>query len=470
MELERENKMAVMPVPKLLLNMGGPMMISMLGQALYNVVDSYFVSHMPDTAAVAAMGDKAVNALTLAFPIQMLIMAVGVGTGVGINAGLARSLGRRDREAASRTAGNALFVSACYYLGILLFGIFGAGAFIRSQTSDPVIAGMAVTYLQIVTIWSFGTIFYMCLEKVIMATGNTVITMIAQLAGALTNIVLDPVMIYGLLGCPAMGVAGAAAATVIGQCVSLVIILWMHLRRNASVDKSLRYLRPRAKVLRAIYAVGAPAILMQALTSFMTYGMNLILGAVSVSAVTAYGIYYKLQNFIFMPAYGLNNASIPIISYNCGAQKKERIRATIRYGLLFVSVIMAAGILLLQILPGRIVGLFALSEESRVLCVTALRIITVGFFFAGANIILQGVCQALGNGVYSLFISLLRMILVVLPLAWAFSRLPGAQTLVWISIPVAEAAACAAAVLLTRRICRRCAAAPPETAPAGAQS
>ncbi len=453
--MDSKNKMGVMPVPKLLLNMGGPMMISMLGQALYNVVDSYFVSHMQDTASVSAMGDKAVNALTLAFPIQMLIMAVGVGTGVGINAGLARSLGRKDRDTAGWTAGNALFISACYYLAFLFFGIFGAGSFISSQSSDPVISEMAVTYLKIVTIWSFGTIFYMCIEKIIMATGNTLITMIAQLAGAVTNIILDPIMIYGLAGCPQMGVAGAAAATVIGQCVSLVIILYMHLFHNDAIDKSLRYLKPRAKILKDIYIVGAPAILMQALTSFMTYGMNLILGSISSSAVTAYGIYYKLQNFIFMPAYGLNNASIPIIAYNYGAGNKDRIRSAVKYGLIFVSVIMAAGIFLLQVFPDPIVGTFALTKESSLLCVTALRIITCGFFFAGFNIILQGICQALGNGIYSLIISMIRMLIVVLPMAWILSKLPYAQTSVWFSIPFAELSACVLAAILTKSLFRK---------------
>lgn len=448
--------MAVMPVPRLMLNMGGPMMISMLGQALYNVVDSYFVSHMQDTAAVAAMGDKAVNALTLAFPIQMLIMAVGVGTGVGVNAGLARSLGQKDRGTAGWIAGNALSLSGVYYLVFLLFGIFGARAFISSQSSDPLITAMAVTYLKIITVWSFGTIFSMCIEKIIMATGNTVITMIAQLAGAVTNIVLDPIMIYGLIGCPSMGVAGAAAATVIGQCVSLAILLYMHFFHNDSLDKHLRYLRPRAVILKNILVVGGPAILMQALTSFMTYGMNLILGSVSVSAVTAYGIYYKLQNFIFMPAYGLNNASIPIIAYNYGAGRKERVHSAVRYGLFFVCIIMAAGVLLLQVFPAQIVRMFSLSEESRRLCVTALRIITCGFFFAGFNIILQGVCQALGNGIYSLMISLMRMLAVVLPLAWLLSRLPGAQTAVWFAIPAAEMAACILAILLTKRIFHKC--------------
>ena len=453
--MDSKNKMGVMPVPKLLLNMGGPMMISMLGQALYNVVDSYFVSHMQDTASVSAMGDKAVNALTLAFPIQMLIMAVGVGTGVGINAGLARSLGRKDRDTAGWTAGNALLISACYYLAFLFFGIFGAGSFISSQSSDPVISEMAVTYLKIVTIWSFGTIFYMCIEKIIMATGNTLITMIAQLAGAVTNIILDPIMIYGLAGCPQMGVSGAAAATVIGQCVSLVIILYMHLFHNDAIDKSLRYLKPRAKILKDIYIVGAPAILMQALTSFMTYGMNLILGSISSSAVTAYGIYYKLQNFIFMPAYGLNNASIPIIAYNYGAGNKDRIRSAVKYGLIFVSVIMAAGIFLLQVFPDPIVGTFALTKESSLLCVTALRIITCGFFFAGFNIILQGICQALGNGIYSLIISMIRMLIVVLPMAWILSKLPYAQTSVWFSIPFAELSACVLAAILTKSLFRK---------------
>lgn len=445
------NKMAVMPVKNLLLNMGAPMMISMLGQALYNVVDTFFVSHIPDTAQIADMGDKAINALTLAFPIQMLIMALGVGTGVGINAMIAKNLGCKDHEQASLTAGNAIFTALCYFVLIFLFGITASKAFIYSQTTDAVIAQMGTTYLRIITVFSLGTLGYMCLEKIVMGTGKTTITMLCQLAGAVTNIILDPIMIYGHFGCPAMGVAGAAWATVIGQFVSLIVIAVVYFRKGIGIDNGIRYIKPEKRTLGSIYSIGLPAIVMQILTPIMSYAMNLILGTISVSAVTAYGVYYKLQNFIFMPGYGLNNASIPIISYNFGAKNRERVSQAIRYGLLYVSGIMLIGIILLQIFAHPIVGIFSVTEESQQLCVLALRIITCGFFFAGANIILQGVCQALGHGSYSLMISLLRFIVLALPLAWVLSLSANAADVVWLALPVAEAGACAAAVLLTRR-------------------
>ena len=445
------NKMAEMPIKNLLLNMGAPMMISMLGQALYNVVDTFFVSHIPDTAQIADMGDKAINALTLAFPIQMLIMALGVGTGVGINAMIAKNLGRGDREQASRTAGNAMFVTLCYFAVIFLFGLTLTKVFIQSQTTDAVIAEMGITYLRIITVFSLGALGFMCLEKIVMGTGKTTITMICQLAGAVTNIVLDPIMIYGLFGRPAMGVAGAAWATVIGQFVSLIVIAVAFFKKGVGLESGLRYLKPDRQTLGSIYAVGLPAIVMQILTPIMSYALNLILGAISVSAVTAYGVYYKLQNFIFMPGYGLNNASIPIISYNFGAKNQERVSQTIRYGLIYVSVIMLIGIVLLQLFARQIVGIFSVTEESHQLCVLALRIITCGFFFAGANIILQGACQALGKGGYSLMISLLRFVVLALPLARVLSMTENAASIVWLALPVAEAGACAVAVLLTRK-------------------
>ncbi len=448
------DKMAEMPIRNLLLNMSAPMMISMLGQALYNVVDTFFVSHIPNTAQIADMGDKAINALTLAFPIQMLIMALGVGTGVGINAMIAKNLGRGNREQASRTAGNAIFVTLCYFVLIFLFGLTSVKAFIHSQTTDMVIAEMGTTYLRIITVFSLGTLGYMCLEKIVMGTGKTTITMICQLAGAMTNIILDPIMIYGLLGCPAMGVAGAAWATVIGQFVSLIVIATVYFKKGVGIESNIRYLKPERQTLGSIYSIGLPAIVMQILTPIMSYTLNLILGAISVSAVTAYGVYYKLQNFIFMPGYGLNNASIPIISYNFGARNKQRVSQTVRYGLIYVSVIMI-GIALSQLFARQIVGIFSVTEESHQLCVLALRIITCGFFFAGANIILQGVCQALGKGIYSLVISLLRFIVLVLPMAWALSLTENAASLVWLSLPVAEAGACVAAILLTRKIYRK---------------
>ena len=449
------NKMGTLPVPQLLLSMGTPMMLSMLVQALYNVVDSLFVSYIPDTALIAGAGDKAVNALTLVFPVQMFIMALCVGTGVGVNAALSRSLGRKDQQQTSRIAGNAMFLSICYYLAVLLFGLLAVKPYLMSQTSDPVTAAFGISYLRVITICSFGTIGYMCFEKLLQATGQTTAAMVGQLTGSLTNLILDPILIFGYFGFPAMGVTGAAIATVLGQCASLAAVALLHFRKNVELSNHLSMLRPDAAVIRRIYAVGAPAIVMQALTSFMTYGMNLILGAISATAVTAYGIYYKLQNFIFMPAFGLNNASVPIISYNYGAGERRRIQEAIRYGLLIVSGIMVCGILLLQCFARQIVGCFSISGEAADLCVTALRVITCGFLFAGANIILQGVCQALGSGLSSLLISLLRMILVPLPLAWCLSRLPEAAALVWLAFPAAEAAACAAAVWLSIRIYRK---------------
>ncbi len=450
-----QNKMAQMPIKKLLLNMGAPMMLSMLGQALYNVVDTFFVSHIPDTSAITEYGDKAINALTLAFPIQMLIIALGVGTGVGINAMIAKNLGMNDKKQASRTAGNAIFVTLCYFAAICLFGLFGAEPFIRSQTTDSVIAQLGTTYLQIVSIFSFGTFGYMCLEKIVMGTGKTTITMVCQLAGAVTNIVLDPILIYGFLGIPAMGVAGAAWATVIGQFVSLFMIAFVYFKKGIGIDSSLVYLKPNKQTLKNIYTIGLPAIVMQVLTPIMSYVMNLILGTISVSAVTAYGVYYKLQNFIFMPGYGLNNASIPIISFNFGAKDKKRVSQTVRYGLVYVSVIMLAGTLMLQFFASRVIGIFSVSEESYRLCVLALRIITCGFFFAGINTILQGMCQALGNGTYSLLISILRFIVLALPLAWIFSLAGNAATLVWLALPVAEAGACGIAIALAKKTYQR---------------
>lgn len=450
-----QNKMGTMPIPRLMISMGTPMMLSMIVQAFYNVVDSLFVSYIPDTDMIVHAGDKAVNALTLAFPVQMLIMAFCVGTGVGVNSALSKSLGMKDRERASRIAGNAVFLSVCYYIAVLLFGLFGVNAYIKGQTGDPVVAEYGISYLRIITICSFGSIWYMCFEKLAQATGKTVAAMVGQLAGSLTNIILDPIFIFGYFGIPAMGVSGAAVATVLGQCVSFAVILTLHFKKNTEITNSFSMLRPDAVIIRQIYTVGAPAIVMQALTSVMTYGMNLILGGISATAVTAYGVYYKLQNFIFMPAFGLNNASVPIISYNYGAKKTERIRDSVRYGLLIVSAIMAVGIVLLQCFARPLVNCFSLSEEAIALCVTALHIITCGFLFAGANIILQGVCQALGNGIYSLLISFVRMIVVPLPLAWLLAGLQGAASFVWISFPVAEAAACVFAVVLTIRIYRK---------------
>ena len=437
-----ENRMGTVPIPKLMISMGAPMMLSMFVQALYNIVDSLYVSHIPDTAGIVNAGDKAVAALTLAFPIQMLITSLCVGTGVGVNAALSRSLGQGNRERASRIAGNAVVLSVLYYLLIAAFGLYATGAYIRTQTDNPITFAFGCSYLRIVTIFSLGMTLYLCFEKLLQATGQTTSAMIGQLVGSITNIILDPILIFGWMGLPAM------------QFVSCIATIILHLRKNKELDKRVSMLRPDARIIGRIYAVGAPAIAMQALGSAMSYGMNLILGSISEAAITAYGIFFKLQSFIFMPAFGLNNASVPIIAYNYGAQRKKRIREAVFNGIWICCSIMAVGILILQLFCRNVVGWFAVSDEVARLSVTALRLITCGFLFAGANIILSGACQALGNGVYSLLISILRMIIVVLPVAWLLSRLANAERLVWLAFPISEFVALIASVILAIQLYR----------------
>ena len=289
------NKMGTEPISKLMIAMGLPMILSMVVQAFYNIVDSYFVSAMPDTAQIVGMGDYAMNALTLAFPIQMFMVAIGVGTGVGINALLSKTLGEGKRETASYVAGNAIFIGICTYVVFLLFGLFGVHAYMNSQTSDPIILQMGKEYLGICCILSFGVILFTIYEKLLQSTGKTVLCTIGQRAGALTNIVLDPILIFGYFGMPQMGVAGAAYATVIGQFVSLILDMIFHYGFNNDVNRQLRYIKPKKRIIKDIYIVGVPAILMQALMSFMTYGVNIIFISVSTAAVTAYGVYYKIQ-------------------------------------------------------------------------------------------------------------------------------------------------------------------------------
>lgn len=450
-----KNKMGIMPVPRLLLTMGTPMIVSMALQALYNIVDSYFVSGMPDTEQIRNMGDLAVNALTLAFPVQMLMVAVCVGTGVGLNALLSKSLGAGDRQGASAIAGNSIFLSLCTFGVYLLFGLLGVPAFIRTQTHDPAAAELAVTYLRICSVGSFGLTMQLTYEKLLQATGRTMQTTVAQISGAAVNIVLDPVMIFGLAGCPALGIAGAAYATIIGQYVSMFLnVLFFYRHARAELDTSLRFLRPRLRVIREIYQVGIPAILMQALMSFMTYGVNIILRDVSAAAVTAYGMYYKIQQFVCFAAFGMNNAMIPVIGFNFGMGSKQRIRQGIRYGQLYEGIIMLIGTLLLQLLANPLVGIFSVSAETQSLCILAIRIISIGYLCMGANIGFQGIFQALGHGVLSLILSLVRLILIALPLAWALTRLDNASRVVWIAFPAAEACALVLGLVLMRRIRR----------------
>ena len=453
MNAEKQNKMEVMPMGRLVFSMAFPMMISMLVQAFYNVVDSLFVSHIASTALLTNASDKAVQALTLAFPIQMLMIACNAGTGVGISAVLSRYLGQKNRDAASRVAGNGIFLAGIIYLLFLLFGLFGAKAFILTQTTDMETAQMSISYLRICTICAFGTMGYFAYEKILQATGMTTLAMIAQLAGALVNILLDPVFIFGWFGIPALGVAGAAIATVLGQCFSLLIGMIVYYRFNHQIDHGLRFCRPDLELIRQIYQIGFPAIVMNAMTSIMAYGMNLLLGSVSTAYVTAFGIYYKLQNFIYMPVFGLNNALVPITGFSYGARSRSRIRQSLRWGLTDAMVIMGIGILLMQCFASQIVSCFSVSGETQTIGISALRIISSGYLFAGINIILQGYCQALGNGVYSLVISLLRMAVVLLPLVWLLLTSGHAEG-VWLAFPMAEFTALVAAVCMARHLNR----------------
>lgn len=442
------NKMGTEAVPKVMLSMGIPIILSMVLQACYNIVDSMFVARIPDSGNITNMGEYAVNALTLAFPVQMLIVAFDIGTGVGVNALLAKSLGQRDEEKVARTAGNGVTLALIIYIVFLLFGLFGVKAYIGSQTNDEVVLGMGISYLSICSVALFGIVLFSIYEKLLQSTGKTIYSTIAQVSGAVVNIVLDPVMIFGYFGLPGMRICGAAYATVIGQVVSMLIAMYFHYRKNTEVKSGMQYLKPDKDIVKEIYVIGLPAIIMQALMSFMTYGVNLIFGTVSQAVVTAYGIFYKIQQFIFFAGFGLRDAITPIVSFNYGMGDKNRVKQGIVYGILYTEIIMLIGTIGLEVFASPLIGLFAMSEETEALCVLAARIIAAGFLFAGGNIAVQGVFQALGCGLNSLIVSLLRLCVVVLPLAWLFTKLENATYMIWWAFPIAELVALAVAATL----------------------
>lgn len=447
---KRDEKMAVVPVKKLMLSMGIPMIISMVLQALYNIVDSAFISNMPQD------GENALNALTLAFPFQMLMVAIAIGTGIGTNVLVATNLGLGDKERASKVAGNAQFLAIIIYVIFLLFGLFGVKFYISTQTTNQTIYDMAVNYLSICCIVSPGIIFFGIYEKLLQATGHSMHSTIAMIAGAVINIVLDPIMIYGLLGFPEMGVKGAALATVIGQCTSWFLALVFHFKVNKSISKKLSYLKPSVKMIKGIYSVGLPAIIAQALMSVMTYGLNIILVSVSESMVTAYGLFYKIQQFVLFAAFGLRDAITPIVSFSYGMKNKERIKDGIKYGLLYTSIIMLIGTIAVEILAQPFAKMFSLSGETETVFVSAMHIITISFIFAGINIALQGVFQALNKGFESLIVSLGRQLVFVLPVAWAFaqfvSKTQSNHWIIWITFPIAEIVTLIIAYLLMKKI------------------
>lgn len=444
------SKMAKMPVNKLMINMGIPMIISMMLQAVYNIVDSAFVAN------IAGTGELALNALILAFPVQMLMVAVGIGTGVGVNALLSKSMGQGDKEKASKTAGNGVFLMAVIYVVFLLFGLFGTEVYIKTQTQNPVIAQMAVDYLKICCVWSFGILYFSLYEKVLQATGKSMYSTIAQITGAVINMILDPIMIYGWLGCPEMGVKGAAYATVIGQIASAAVGLFFHLRANKEIKNNVSYMKPEGEIIGGIYSIGFAAIIAQALMSIMTYLLNVIFVRVGENVVTAYGLYYKIQQFILFAAFGLRDAITPIVSFNHGMGSKERVQDGVKYGLMYTLTIMLVGFVGLEIFAEPFAGIFGLSGETKALCVSAMRVISISYVFAGANIAFQGIFQALDSGMESLIISVCRQFLFVVPVAYVFSNLvvsgAAGTWLVWTTFIIAEGLSVFASIIFMRRV------------------
>lgn len=423
-----ENKMGVMPVNGLIISMSLPIMASMLVQALYNIVDSIFV---------AKINENALTAVSMAFPIQNLMIAVGVGTAVGVNALLARSLGEKDFKKVNKIAENAVFLTVLSYLLFLIIGIFFVDLFYRSQTDIEEIVRYGKEYLTVCCCFSFGVFTQVMFERLLQATGKTIYSMITQGVGAIVNIILDPIMIFGLFGFPKMGVTGAAAATVIGQIVAGILAVWMNHTRNHEVRIQMKGFRPELPVIGQIYGIGVPSIIMQAIGSVMTYGMNRILISFTSTATAVFGVYFKLQSFVFMPVFGLNNGVIPIVAYNYGAKNTERVISAIRYSIAYAMSIMVAGLLVFQILPGPLLKLFNASEMMMEIGIPALRIISMSFLLAGFCIACGSVFQALGCSVYSMYVSVARQLVVLLPAAWFLAKL-GNVNLVWWAIPIAE--------------------------------
>lgn len=426
--MAEENKMGVMPVNKLLLSMSVPMMLSMLVQALYNIVDSIFV---------ARIGENALTAVSLAFPIQQLMIALGSGTCVGVNAILSRALGERDFKKVNSCAVNAVFLMLLNAIVFFLIGIFVVEPFYMAQTTDAEIIEYGIQYLQIVCVFSFGIYFQFVFERLLQSTGNTFYTMITQLVGALINIILDPILIFGLLGMPKFGVSGAALATVIGQIVAAITAVIINYKKNHEVKLDFKGFRPSVSIIKQIYVVGIPSIIMQSIGSVMVFCMNQILIAFSTTATAVFGVYFKLQSFIFMPIFGMNNGMVPIVAYNYGAQKKERLIKTVKLSMIYAVGIMCIGVLVFQLIPDKLFLLFDASDHMLSMGIPALRIISVHFPLAGICIIGGSMFQALGNAVYSMITAICRQLFVLIPAAWLLAQL-GNVDYVWWSFPIAE--------------------------------
>ncbi|MCR5605924.1 MAG: MATE family efflux transporter [Treponema sp.] len=450
MNMNNENKMGVMPVKKLIISMSLPMMISMLVQALYNIVDSIFVSQIVGESVTA--GQDALTAVTLAFPLQNLMIALGSGTGVGINALLSRSLGAKKFDKSDSAANTGILLTFFNYIIFLIIGIFFVDSFINSQTDSAVISDYGITYLTIVCCCSVALFFQMTFERLLQSTGKTLYSMLSQGTGAIINIIFDPLLIFGVGPFPELGIAGAAYATIFGQLVGTCIGLFCNLRFNKEIHFSFsKIFKFDWPTIREIYFVGVPSILMMSIGSIMTYLMNLILGTFSSTATAVFGVYFKLQSFFFMPVFGLNNGLIPVLSYNYGARYKDRINEALHFALRLAVSIMIIGTIVFCSVPQFLLKLFNASEDMIAIGVPALRIISLSFPIAGICIAMGSIFQAFSKSFYSLIVSVGRQLIVLIPVAWLFS-LTGVLDLVWIAFPVAEIASLILSSIFFRKI------------------
>ena len=438
----KENKMGTMTVNKLLISMSLPMIISMLVQALYNVIDSMFV---------AQISENALTAVSLAFPLQSLMIAVGVGTGVGVNAVLSKSLGQKDFESANKAASNGIILSFLSYVIFALIGVFLTGVFFKSQTSNVEIINHGSQYIYICTILSVGLFGQIILERLLQSTGKTFYTMITQGIGAIINIILDPILIFGLFGAPEMGVAGAAVATVTGQIIAMFLALYFNLKKNHEIKLNKKVFKPDIKIIKRIYAVGVPSIVMQSIGSVMTFGLNKILIGFTPTATAVFGVYFKLQSFVFMPVFGLNNGMVPIVAYNYGAKNEERGTKTIKRSTVYAMGIMVVGFLIFQAFPKQLLCLFNASEDMLRIGIPALRIISINFIFAGFCVIASSVFQALENGMLSLVVSAVRQLIAILPLAFIFGQVFGVNA-IWFAFPVSEIIAVILSAMFMKKV------------------
>ena len=441
-EQREENKMGYIPVNKLLIGMSLPMMASMLVQALYNIVDSIFISRV---------SENALTAVSMAFPLQMLVISIAGGTGVGINAILSKSLGEKEYDKVNKTAENGIFIFVISYIVFMIVGILAVKPFYLGQTSDPEIIMHGVNYLSIVMICSFGMFAQFLFERLLTSTGRTFLTMITQGVGALINIILDPIFIFGLFGVPRLEASGAAVATVIGQCVAGTLALIFNITKNPDIKMNMKKFKPDGKLIGTIYKIGIPAIIMQSIGSVMTYTMNRVLITFSSTAVAVFGVYFKLQSFIFMPVFGLNNGLIPIVAYNFGANKKDRMMKAWKLSGIYALAIMLVGMAAFEFIPGYLFGFFNASDTMLSIGVPALRIIGIHFPIAAVCIVTGSMFQALGKSTYSMVISVMRQLVVLIPAAYLLSLL-GDVTYVWWSFPIAEIMSAAVTAFFFKRL------------------